>query len=121
MIESSIPVLRSTCSKAAERFYCGQLGFELLFAYRVDETKDDPCYLGMQKEQACLHVSSFPGDGVPGSVVYIVVDDVDGLHSQFVGKGVPIALVPTDQTWGNREMYVEDPDGNTLRFAQECG
>jgi catechol 2,3-dioxygenase-like lactoylglutathione lyase family enzyme len=33
-----------------------------------------------------------------------------------VGRGVPIELPPTDQTWGNREMYVNDPDGNSLRF-----
>jgi hypothetical protein len=25
---------------------------------------------------------------------------------------------PIDQTWGTREFYVDDPDGNTLRFTQ---
>jgi hypothetical protein len=25
---------------------------------------------------------------------------------------------PIDQTWGTREFYVDDPDGNTLRFIQ---
>jgi len=25
---------------------------------------------------------------------------------------------PVDQTWGTREFYVTDPDGNTLRFRQ---
>ena len=25
---------------------------------------------------------------------------------------------PVDQTWNTREFYVEDPDGNTLRFTQ---
>jgi hypothetical protein len=25
---------------------------------------------------------------------------------------------PIDQTWGTREFYVEDLDGNTLRFTQ---
>jgi hypothetical protein len=24
---------------------------------------------------------------------------------------------PIDQTWGTREFYVDDPDGNTLRFV----
>ena len=36
-------------------------------------------------------------------------------------KGVPIDLRPTDQTWGNREMYVKDPDGNSIRFVREGG
>lgn len=25
---------------------------------------------------------------------------------------------PLNQTWGTREFYVDDPDGNTLRFMQ---
>ena len=25
---------------------------------------------------------------------------------------------PIDQSWGTRELYVDDPDGNTLRFTQ---
>ena len=25
---------------------------------------------------------------------------------------------PIDQSWGTREFYVDDPDGNTLRFTQ---
>jgi uncharacterized glyoxalase superfamily protein PhnB len=65
-----------------------------------------------------LHVSSFSGDGVSGSVANLVVDDVDALHAEFAVKGVRIDLEPFDQTWGNREMYVKDADGNCLRFIQ---
>jgi catechol 2,3-dioxygenase-like lactoylglutathione lyase family enzyme len=61
------------------------------------------------------------GDGVSGGVVYLVVDDVDALHAELVVKGVPIDLRPTDQTWGNREMYVKDPDGSNIRFVREDG
>ena len=46
-------------------------------------------------------------------------DDVDTLHAEFVKRGVRISLEPTDQTWGNREMYVEDPEGNKIRFTRE--
>ena len=28
-------------------------------------------------------------------------------------------MPPTTQTWGNREMYVRDPDNNKLAFIQE--
>jgi uncharacterized glyoxalase superfamily protein PhnB len=49
------------------------------------------------------------------------VEDVDALHAELVAKGVPIDLEPTDQTWGNREMYVKDPDGNSIRFVHEGG
>jgi catechol 2,3-dioxygenase-like lactoylglutathione lyase family enzyme len=50
--------------------------------------------------------------------VYLLVDDVDGLHEELLRKKVRIDLEPTDQTWGNREMYVKDPDGNSIRFIR---
>jgi hypothetical protein len=31
-------------------------------------------------------------------------------------RAVPVHLAPLDQTWGTREVYVDDPDGNTLCF-----
>jgi hypothetical protein len=30
----------------------------------------------------------------------------------------PVHKGPTDQTWGTREFYVDDPDDNTLVFVQ---
>ena len=118
MLKLAIPVLHVTRSREAEEFYCGRLGFHREFAYRVDESRDDPCYLGLARDDAWLHLSSFPGDGVPGGVVFLVVDDVDALHLELLAKAVAVDLPPTDQTWGNREMYVQDADGNSLRFIR---
>jgi catechol 2,3-dioxygenase-like lactoylglutathione lyase family enzyme len=115
----AIPVLHVKSSAAAEEFYCGKLGFHRQFAYRIDDTSADPCYMGLSRDDAWLHVSSFPGDGVAGGVVFLAVDDVDTLHEELLRKNVNIDLPPTDQTWGNREMYVKDPDGNSVRFVRE--
>lgn len=111
------PVLHVACMATADAFYGEQLGFTRMFAYRLDETRADPCYTGWRRGDAWLHTSSFPGDGVAGGVVHLVVDDVDALHAEFTARNVVIALPPTEQTWGNREMYVKDPDGNALRFS----
>jgi uncharacterized glyoxalase superfamily protein PhnB len=51
--------------------------------------------------------------------VAFAVDDVEALHAEFLHNGVAIHMPPTDQTWGNREMYVRDPDNNKLAFIQE--
>ncbi len=75
--------------------------------------------MGLISDDAVFHVSSFSGDGVSGGVVFLLVEDVDQLHTELLAKGVTIDLVPTDQTWGNREMYVKDPDGNSIRFVRE--
>lgn len=119
MIRSAIPVLHVGSSVAAEDFYCNGLGFQEQFAYRLDENEPDPCYMGLTRDGVWLHLSSFSGDGVSGGVAFLVVDDVDALFAELVAKDVPIHLEPTDQTWGNREMYVKDLDGNSIRFVRE--
>ncbi|MGI8835078.1 MAG: glyoxalase superfamily protein [Pyrinomonadaceae bacterium] len=117
----AIPVLHVRGAAAAEEFYCKRLGFRKTFAYRFDEAQPDPCYMGLIRDGVELHVSSFAGDAVPGGVVFLVVDDVDTLHAELNAKGVAIDLKPTDQSWGNREMYVRDPDGNSIRFVHGGG
>jgi catechol 2,3-dioxygenase-like lactoylglutathione lyase family enzyme len=114
----AIPVLHVSSAAAAEEFYCGRLGFRRDFAYRVDDARADPCYMGLTRNDVELHVSSFSGDAVAGGAVFLVVEDVDALHADLVAKRVAIRLPPTDQSWGNREMYVNDPDGNSIRFVQ---
>ena len=44
--------------------------------------------------------------------------NVDSLNEEFVARGVQIDLPPTDQSWGNREMYIRDRDNNSIRFTQ---
>ena len=116
MFRSAIPVLHVSSSAAVEQFYCNSLGFRRQFAFRVDEARPDPCYMGLERDGVWLHVSSFSGDGVAGGAVFLLVEDVDALHAELVAKGVAIDTGPVDQTWGNREMYVKDPDGNSIRF-----
>lgn len=116
MIKLAIPVLHVSDSAAAEEFYCRGLGFRQEFAYRPVEGQADPCYLGLTRDGVWLHVSSFSGDGVSGGVAYLLVEDVDALHAELVAKGMRIDLEPTDQTWGAREMYLKDADGNSVRF-----
>lgn len=64
-------------------------------------------------------------DGVYGNPVNIRVDEVDKLFQKYLGRGLntsdkkesPVHQGPLDQTWGMREFYVNDPNGNTLRFC----
>jgi len=58
-----------------------------------------------------------------------MTDDVDAVFRKFRARGlqtpgdpdVPAVEVhqgPANQTWGRREFYVQDRDGNSLRFIQ---
>ena len=118
MIKLAIPLLHVSNSAAAENFYCQRLGFRREFTHRADEAKADPCYMGLSRDGVWLHVSSFSGDGVSGGVVNLLVEDVDALHSELIAKGVRIDVGPVNQTWGTREMYVKDADGNCVRFVR---
>jgi uncharacterized glyoxalase superfamily protein PhnB len=118
VIKVAIPLLHVSNAIAALQFYCTKLGFRPEFATDQDGSGSltGPSYMGFSRDGVWIHLSSFPGDGVAGGVVNLVVDDVDTLHAEFVAKGVAIAVGPVDQTWGTREMYVRDADGNCLRF-----
>ena len=118
MIKLAVPLLHVSVSKSAVDFYCNRLGFKLEFAHRAEDSRSDPCYMGVSRDGVWLNLSSFSGDGVAGGVANLIVDNVDALHEEFVAKGVPIAVEPVDQTWGSREMYVKDADGNCLRFLK---
>lgn len=61
MLKFAIPVLHVSSSVAAEDFYCNRLGFHRQFAHRFDDTKPDPCYMGLTRDRVCLHVSSLFG------------------------------------------------------------
>jgi uncharacterized glyoxalase superfamily protein PhnB len=119
MLKLAIPLLRVSNAAAAEDFYCNRLGFRKEFVYRSDDSKPEPCYLGLTRDRIWLHVSSFSGDGIPGCVVNFMVEDVDLLYMQLLAQGVSIESGPVDQSWGTRELYVRDVDGNSIRFIQQ--
>ena len=117
MFKLAIPVLHVNSSVAAEEFYCNKLGFHREFVNRPGDAQD-PCYMGLVRDDARLHLSSFPGDGVSGALVHLVVDNVDELHKELLRRHVAVDMPPTDQTWGNREMYVRDDDRNKIAFVR---
>jgi catechol 2,3-dioxygenase-like lactoylglutathione lyase family enzyme len=112
-----IPILKCKDINKSILFYTQVLDFENLYP-------DDAFpYRLLTREGARLDIST--EDGVFGACVYIQVGNVDELFKKFVARGLDLSAKtgvhgqPTNQTWGMREFYVEDPDGNTLRFGHE--
>ena len=122
-----IPTVRCTRMRDSVAFYTGVLDFELADVGEGGSV-DDPAYCTLRRGDDWLFLSSHRGDGVPGQAVVVTTDDVDALFATYRARGLrtpgdPAAPTevhegPLDQTWGTREFYVEDPDGNTLRFTQ---
>lgn len=120
-----IPTVRCRAMKRSLAFYTGVLDFE-----HVDGDDDpvDPTFCVLARDGDELFLSSHGGDGTFGQAIAITTDDVDALCRKLRSRGLrtpgnPDAPTevhegPLDQTWGTREFYVNDPDGNTLRFTQ---
>src|SRR5829696_4335518 len=118
-----IPMMRCRDMPTSVAFYTGILDFERTDA-NEDPAECDFITLGRDGDQLALSRD----DGVFGTVVVVTTPDADGAFRQFRQRGLQTpgnpdapTLVhegPIDQTWGTREFYVDDPDGNTLRFTQ---
>ena len=122
-----IPTVRCSRMRDSLAFYTGVLDFELVEAGEGGSV-DDPVYCTLRREGDWLFLSSHRGDGVFGQAIVVTTPDADALFARYRARGLrtpgnPAAPVevhegPIDQTWGTREFYVDDPDGNTLRFVQ---
>jgi uncharacterized glyoxalase superfamily protein PhnB len=114
-----IPLLRCNNLKEAVSFYTTVLDFTL----KHPGGSDDEWAIEIVNTTAEIILAS--KDGTPQIAIYVLVDDVDALFSKYVNRGLivpnnpdsPVHNSPIDQTWGLREFYVNDPSGNTLRFA----
>lgn len=116
----AIPILKSSDLDRTLAFFTAKLGASVVWR----ERPANPSYAVVSWEQHEIHLSSHAGDGAFGSAVYFRVQDVDAVFSALVSRGWtpihdrgPVYEAPTDQTWGMRELYVADPDGNCLRFG----
>jgi len=91
----------------------------------ADDTPDSPV-VDLGHEETELQLTRVESEKLFGSIVNILVADVDGLFAKYISRGLetsghpnsPVHKGPIDQTWGRREFYVTDSDGNTLRFCQ---
>ena len=122
-----LPTVRCRNMKTSLAFYTGVLDFE-----RVDSDSDDhladPSFSTLSRNGDRLLLSSHGGDGEFGQAIVVTTDDVDAVVRKFRKRGLltpgnpnapeKVHEGPIDQSWGTREFYVDDPDGNTLRFIQ---
>ncbi len=88
---------------------------------------DAPFYAVLTRGPDELHLNRAHGNVQFGHCSAIVLcDDVDGLFAAFKARGFcpplrgdsPVHEGPLDQSWGTREVYIDDPSGNTLVFQQ---
>lgn len=118
-----IPTVLCRALRRSVEFYTRVLDFELIEAW---SELSDPGFAWLTRDGDVLYLSSHAGDGAFGQAIVIEVAEVDALFEAFRSRGLdpsgkpdsPVHQGPLDQTWGTREFYVDDPDGNSLRFTR---
>ena len=118
-----IPIFAVRDMSEAIAFHTEVLDFRLAFAW----PEEAPIYAGLARGAEEMHLSLAPKDhpGGPCSAM-VLCDDVDAVFATFRARGLsvptrpesPVHNGPLDQSWGTREVYIDDPSGNTLIFQQ---
>jgi catechol 2,3-dioxygenase-like lactoylglutathione lyase family enzyme len=116
-----VPVFKCRNMKQALDFYTGVLDFKL----RDEQESEEDTVINLSNQGADLQLTTHESEQLFGSVANIWVNDVDSLFALYRTRGLdtsakpnsPVHQGPVDQTWGTREFYVTDTDGNTLRFC----
>jgi catechol 2,3-dioxygenase-like lactoylglutathione lyase family enzyme len=117
-----IPIFRCTSMKESIHFYTRVLDFELFDPRASAEDWVVP----LRNGDSALLLTRLEADQKLGIAVNVLVGNVDEVFRKYTQRGLdqshrlesPVHLGPTNQSWGSREFYVTDPDGNTLRFVQ---
>lgn len=117
-----VPIFRCSNMKNAISFYTGILDFEL----KEEGAGPDDWVVALKNGEAELMLTILQGDQKIGIAANVFVEEVDALFQKYLDRGLdtsnkegsPVHQGPIDQSWGNREFYVTDEDGNTLRFVK---
>lgn len=105
-------------------FYRDRLGFPEMM--RIDRPEGGLwlVYLRVTDEQ---FIEIFPGaenERSPGwngnaiTHVCLTVDDLDAVVDRVTAAGIPLLIEKKTASDGNRQAWIEDPDGNRIEFMQ---
>jgi catechol 2,3-dioxygenase-like lactoylglutathione lyase family enzyme len=107
-VDEAIPVLRVVDAERALRWY-EALGYVKEWEHQLEPGL--PWFVSIVRPTgARLYLSEHTGDATPGTLIHLVVEDLDAVVAA-VGE----RLQP--QPWG-RELHLTDPDGNRLRIGE---
>lgn len=117
-----VPLFKVTDMAGAIRHYTEVLDFRMT---DPNDSAESPV-VDLGRDGWNMQITTSESERLFGSVVYFWVEDVDALFAKFQERGLDTSQKagskvhqgPVDQTWGRREFYVTDADGNTVRFCQ---
>jgi catechol 2,3-dioxygenase-like lactoylglutathione lyase family enzyme len=109
--------------KRSCEFFCGKLGFSLVFSYG-----NPPYYAQVGRDAARLNLRRVEGPVIESTVrdreellsvslTVATAGEIKLLFLEFQSTGVTFHQKLKRQPWGAKNFVVKDPDGNLLLFA----
>jgi catechol 2,3-dioxygenase-like lactoylglutathione lyase family enzyme len=114
-----LPVLRVDSREAAREFYAGILGFN--WDWGSEEGEGGRAFYGqVSRGELQMHLTTEPlGEDHPVADVYFRMEGIDALYRELrrkIDAAQPLDI--RDTFYDARELAVEDPFGNLLRFVE---
>jgi catechol 2,3-dioxygenase-like lactoylglutathione lyase family enzyme len=121
---NAVPVLYSRDLRRSLAFYTSVLDFTPRYPEYYDLALQNGVF-DVIRDGAVIQLSIHMGRNPSASSVNLELDtpaEVDALFAYYTARGLeqssltesPVHVAPLDQTWGTREVYINDPDGNCL-------
>ena len=113
--ERLTPMLNVADAAATVAWYVS-IGFEVADTYE-EEGEVGWAWLRRGGVNIMINRRSLPPEAATGVNLYIDVDDVDALWADLKDR-VTVSEAITDQFYGMRDFWIEDPNGTVLGFGQ---
>lgn len=113
-LRAAIPMLRVASIDAALPVYRA-LGFAIAWQHQL--APESPRLTSVRHGTVEIYLTEH-AVAPPGGIVYLRTQGVDALVARARSRGLEPTFGPANRSWGDREAYFEDVDGNVLRFGE---
>jgi uncharacterized glyoxalase superfamily protein PhnB len=112
------PVVHYRDLERGARFLVETFGFVEHVAHKADDGSTR--YVELSLNGAPLGLGQLTEGSIfdtGPAVVYISLEEVDGMHARVAAAGAEILMPPTDQDYGSRDFVAKDHEGNVWCFG----
>lgn len=115
-IRRVVPDLSSADPQRAAEFYTDVIGLRVVMDHGWIVGLGSPSHPNAQ-----LQLMSRDESAAILPAVSIEVEDVDTVHAEAVRRGLRVVHPLTDEPWGVRRFFVQDPDGHVINVLTHRG
>lgn len=115
-IQRIVPDITSERMEESKAFYSDFLGLNLAMDMGWIAT-----FVSPSQPLAQVTLMQATESTVPSPGISIEVADVNAVHAKAVELGLPIVYPLTDEPWGVRRFFVEDPNGVVVNVMCHAG